>query len=208
MPGPDHAALFSFLDHAAEANLIEKETTQSYKSACRTVLATLNDQERTNILALDLNEVFQRFADAPHLPPLNAKTIHTYQQRTRSAIEGFRQYHADPVNWKPGSNRRRRRQRQPNDATPPTTPPAPTPETIVHYFPLREGQFVRITGIPFDITKNEMTRMTNYLSQLVAPAEDQFQAPATAPEPDYAPLPVNEIGTEPVSDSCAPEPDP
>lgn len=194
MPGRDHTALFSFLDYTAESNLIEKETVQSYKSACRTVLATLQGTERDNIFALDLDEVFQRFADAPHIPPLSPTTVRMYRQRTRSAIEGFRRYHADPVNWKPG-HRRRRASRRRTDTTPPATAPAQptTAEAIVHHFPLRQGHYVRISGIPFDITKSEMARMTTYLSHLVAITDQQPAMPGPTPyvHPVLAlPLPV------------------
>lgn len=211
MPGQDQTALLGFLDYAAEAALMQKSTAQSLKSACRAVLSVLDDQEREDILALDLDDVLQRYADAPHSPEVDPVTIHHYQLRARNAIAGFARYHADPHNWRPGSRRQcRRRRAKPNntEAAPDTVQPD-TAETIVHHFPLRAGHHVvRITGIPFDITKSEMSRLTNYLSHLVAPAEEQIQAPATAPETDYAPLPVNEIGTEPVSGSCATEPDP
>ena len=189
MPGQDESALLSFLNYASEADLIGKGTAQSFKSACRTVLGTLDDQEREDILTLDLDDVLRRFAAAPQVPPLSPDTVHTYQQRTRSAVEAFRRYHADPVNWTPGYISRRRPRRR-NDATPRNTQPAsaivstPAAETIVLHFPIRKNHFVRITGIPFDITKNEMTRMTNYLSQLEAVTDEQSEMPASIHAPE------------------------
>ena len=212
MPGQDQDALFIFLDYTAEANLLQKGTAQSFKSACRAVLSVLDDQEREDIFALDLDDVFRRFADTPHFPPLDPKTVYAYQQRTRTTIEGFRRYHADPVNWKPGSGRRRRRRAH----TPPhTTQPVPDAvqptdaETIVHHFPLRPTQFVQISGIPFDITKSEMGRLTNYLSHLVAVTDEHSQMPASLPIPESDPyvLPVPALPMPP-ADPAATDPEP
>ena len=207
MPGQDQAALLGFLDHAADANLMQKGTAQSLKSACRAVLSVLDDQEREDILALDLDDVLQRYAATPHSSDLDPVTIRHYQLRVRNAIAGFQRYHADPANWRPGSRRQRRPRhaKHSNTEPPPDTVQPATAEAIVHHFPLRAGHFVRITGIPFDITKSEMARLTTQLSYLVAPAEEQTRTPATAPEPEYAPPPDNVIGHEPISASCTPE---
>lgn len=184
MPGQDQAALFSFLDYASEANLMNKGTAQSLKSACRMVLSVLDDREREDIFALDLNEVSRRFADAPHSPPINPRTVYAYQLRAENAIEDFKRYHADPVNWRPG---RVRRQHRPRGVKPRNTQPAsaiirpPAAETIVHHFPIRKNHFVCISGIPFDITKSEMARMTNYLSHLVAVTDEQPAMPDSVP---------------------------
>ena len=65
-----------------------------------------------------------------------------------------------------------------------TSVPHVAAETIVHHFPLRHSHFVRISGVPFNITKYEMARLTTFLSHLVAVKEEQTDVSATLPTQD------------------------
>lgn len=186
------AALFGFLDYASEKNLVKKEAAQALKSASRKVFSILDDQEQEDIFALDLDEVFRRFGNSPSARDVNPNTMRAYQQRVRQAVEDFKRFKDDPTNWKPARTRRQTRTTRATPAHDTRTPKEAerkeqsvadpvhlvSVEAIVHRFPVRRDVIVQISGIPFDITKAEMARMTAYLSNLVVPdADDSGQTP-------------------------------
>lgn len=184
MPGNDKAALFGFLDHIAQRNLVKKGTAHSLKSACSAVFSVLDEEEQQDVLALDLDSVFYRFENARSLE-VTPRTMQTYRQRVRQAVADFGRYQDSPSTWRPTASRRRPQTpkraessgtgaHQENGAGEssvlPTAQP-PLPEKIVHQFPLRRDAIIQISGIPFDVTKAEMGRMTAFLSNLVADTE-------------------------------------
>lgn len=118
--------------------------------------------------------------------------MRAYQHRVRQAVEDFKRFQDDPASWKPVRPQRQTRAtratpahdtRTPKEAERKDQPVADavqpvSVEAIVHRFPVRRDVIVQISGIPFDITKAEMARMTAYLSNLVVPdADDSGQTP-------------------------------
>ena len=185
-------ALFGFLDYASEKNLVKKEAAQALKSASRTVFSILDDREQEDVFALDLEEVFRRFENSPRARDVSPGTMRAYRQRVRQAVEDFKRFKDDPTPWKPARTRRKTRTiratpahdtRTPKEAERKDQPVAAavhpvSVEAIVHRFPVRRDVIVQISGIPFDITKAEMARMTAFLSNLVVPdADDSGQTP-------------------------------
>lgn len=181
MPSNDRAALFSFLDHVAQRNLVRKGTAQSLKSACSAVFSVLDEEEQQDVLAIDLDGVFYRFENARALE-VTPRTMQSYRQRVRQAVADFGRYQDSPSTWRPTASRRRPQSpksaernstgtQQENRAgkhSGTTTGQPLLPEKIVHQFPMRENVIVQISGIPFDVTKAEMGRMNAFLSNLVA----------------------------------------
>jgi hypothetical protein len=179
------AGLLKFLDHTAEKGLTKKATAQSLKAACNTVLSILDDDEEVDILSLDLDGVFRRFENKRSMD-FNPTTLGVYKRRVRYARDEFRRYLEDPSGWKPsGGQRRSRTTRQlaKNGEKPGQAIESQGQlvdrvaleemvASIVHQFPLRRDAIVSISGIPFDVTKSEMGRMTAFLSNLVVGSED------------------------------------
>ena len=195
MADQDKGALFNFLDYAAQKNLMRKGTAQSLKSACSAVFSALDDEEQKDIFALDLEQVFRRFENARYME-VTPSTMRTYRQRVRQAVRDFRRFKDDPTNWKPSRAQHQARTKAKvsvsddahaqNDAhtskesdrkEQPVADPVQSvpPEAIVHRFPVRRDATVQISGIPFDITKSEMGRMTAFLSNLVVPDPDDSE---------------------------------
>ena len=178
----DKTALFRFLDYVAERSLLKKETARALKSACTTVFEVLDAEEESDVFALDLDHVFQRFENAKSLE-FKPKTMQTYRQRVRHAIAEFERYEDSPSTWRPSSSQRSSRGPRRSESNGTTNVPAPEaiaaapvgkkPEEITHQFPLRQDAIVQITGIPFDVTRAEMGRMNAFLSNLVAVSEDR-----------------------------------
>ena len=191
MPNNDRAALFSFLDHVAQRNLVRKGTAQSLKSACSAVFSVLDEEEQQDVLALDLDGVFYRFENARALE-VTPRTMQSYRQRVRQAVADFGRYQDAPSTWRPTASRRRpqspksaernstgtQQENRAGEHSGPTTGQPLLPEKIVHQFPMRENIIVQISGIPFDVTKAEMVRMNAFLSNLVA---DTVQNTPTQP---------------------------
>ena len=172
--GRDLDALFRFLSHAAEAELVSRNTALSLASSCRIVFAVLDDQERNDIPALDLDDVYRRYENT-RPDTVSPVTAQTYQRRARQTIADFRRFLADPANWKPARPRRHPHPRYDQSAAPAATTPAPAPAPQAEtdqLFPVRRDTIIRITGIPIDITAAEMARLTNFLSPLVIPQTD------------------------------------
>lgn len=170
--GRDLDALYRFLSHAAEADLIGRNTALSLASSCRILFAVLDDQERTDIPAIDLDDVCRRYENT--LPDtVSPVTTQTYQRRARQTVADFRRFLDDPANWRPAYPRRQHRTPSTRATAPAaTTPVAQAPAETDQQFPVRRDTTIRITGIPIDITQEEMTRMTNFLSSLVIPQTD------------------------------------
>ena len=171
--GRDLDALYRFLSHAAEAELVSPNTALSLASSCRIVFAVLDDQERTDIPALDLDDVCRRYENT--LPDtVSPVTVQTYQRRARQTVADFRRFVDDPANWRPAHPPRRRRRRSTRAPAPTATTPEPAPqaETTDQLFPVRRDTTIRITGIPIDITQAEMARLIEFLQPLVIPQTD------------------------------------
>ena len=186
MPGNDKAALFGFLDHVAQRNLVKKGTAHSLKSACSAVFSVLDEDEQQDVLVLDLDSVFYRFENARSLE-VTPRTMQTYRQRVRQAVADFGRYQDSPSTWRPTAARRRpqtpkkaesststQEKNEAGENPALTTGQQLSPEKIVHQFPLRHDVIVQISGIPFNVTKAEMGRMTAFLSNLVAADTEQI----------------------------------
>ena len=184
MSDQNKAALLEFLDFVSSKGLMKQPTAQSLKSACSTVFSILDDDEE-DILAVDLDDVFQRFENIKGLG-FNPGTLRAYRQRVKQAVSDFQRYKSDPSHWKPLGGQRstggakRTSKRDANsqrvlDTKVHSDTLAEQPvavDNITHQFPLRRDTIARISGIPFDVTKSEMGRLNAFLSNLVVVPDD------------------------------------
>ncbi len=184
MPGEGKNDLLEFLDHAGNRGLMTKVSAQSLKSACTAVFSILDVSEPESILAIDLDDLFHRYENIKGME-VSPNTLRAYRQRVKQAISDFERYKANPSQWTPAGGQRsnsggRRSSKNPTsnqrktDQQSKTDPPVRgvvSADEITHQFPLRRDVIVTISGIPFDVTRSEMARMTAYLSNLVAEAD-------------------------------------
>ena len=184
MANQDREALLTFLDFASNRGLMKKTTAQSLKSACSAVLGILDENDAKDVFAVDLEGMFQRYENLKE-SEVSPSTFRAYRQRVKQAVAEFQRYKANPSNWKPAgaqrtANRPKRASKNTTNTQAETNATHQTPDLIeqpssadqiTYHFPLRENVFVRITGIPFDVTRPEMGRMTAFLSNLV-PAQE------------------------------------
>ena len=182
MPGQGKTELLEFLDFVSSKGLMTKAATQSLKTACGAVLSILDEDEAQDIFVVDLEAVFRRYENLKGME-VSPNTLRAYRQRVKQAVSDFERYKANPSQWKPAVGQRSNRNTKRSGINTPdiespvsqnsdvATSPA-TVDDIVHHFPLRRDAIVQITGIPFDVTKSEMARMTAFLSNLVAEVDD------------------------------------
>lgn len=176
--------LFNFLDWAGERGQMKKATARSLKVACKGVLEVLDEAEEADVSKISLTDVFQRYEN---LNSFNTTpgTLKAYRNRVNYAINEFLSFNQDKANWKPSGGQRASSSRSTNKGKKKSTLDKIGDEQgeidipslggngdqaskITHRFPLRRDMVVSISGIPFDVTRLEMGRLTAYLSNLVA----------------------------------------
>ena len=193
MPGQGKTELLEFLDFAGNKGLMTKTSAQSLRSACTAVFSILDDAETDDVFTMDLDALFHRYENIKGME-VSPNTMKAYRQRVKQAISDFERYKDNPSQWKPAGGQRstsggkRSSTNRTNDSGAPDrngkldSPvlEAKSADEITHQFPLRRDVIVRVSGIPFDVTRSEMARMTAYLSNLVAES-DETEPPQLMP---------------------------
>ena len=177
--------LFQFLDYVAEKGLMKGATARALRSACTAVLDVIEDEEGKDLSKLDIDSTLRRYENL-YAFKVSPGTLQTYGQRVKYAIGEFESYSADRAGWKPsggqrtrsaakssGKNTNSRRSERPekSDASRPSEEIIEA-SNITHQFPLRQNTVVTIKGIPFDVKRSEMARLTGFLSNLVSVSEE------------------------------------
>ena len=185
MPGQSTHDLLEFLDFTASKHLMKPATARALKGACNAVLSVLDEAEAADVFAVDLDGVFQRYENMKGME-VSPNTMRSYRQRVSQAIAEFGRYRANPSQWRPAGGQRNasvsKRSQKSNPVTRDNAGAEGQADTVIqrtesadditHQFPLRRNTIVEISGIPFDVTRSEMARMTAFLSNLVAPPEE------------------------------------
>ena len=189
MSGRGKTELLGFLDFAGNKGLMTKATAQSLRSACTAFFSIFDDAETDDVFAMDLDDLFRRYENIKGME-VSPNTMKAYRQRVKQAISDFERYTENPSQWKPAGGPRsnsagKRSSRNQKEAGPQARSDssdlsAVSVDEITHQFPLRRDTIVRISGVPFDVTRSEMARMTAYLSNLVA-EPDESEHPKLMP---------------------------
>lgn len=179
MTGKDYSlrALNEFLDYLANKHLLNKNTVQSRKGAANKILGVLDEQEASDLKQLDLDLVFQRFANKAG-KDYKPESLMVYRSRLSSALNDFFLYVENPAQFRPalksnGSSTAKKPAKAVRKAedqraegkpmggehAPPTTTQVSTPGSVNVPVPLREGVTVQITGLPVDLTEAEASRL-------------------------------------------------
>ena len=188
--------VMNFLDFASQRGLMKKSSVTPIKTACNNIFPVLDESEASDVSKLDLEAVIQRYKNINSLK-VRPDTMQTYATRVKYAVSEFIKYNDDPASWKPQGGQRsatsaqssRREKPAPNGASQPIGN-EPTPKgssldasQITHQFPIRRDMVVTVQGIPFDVRRSEMARLTAFLSNLVAEevADEQMPLMLNAP---------------------------
>lgn len=181
--GRSREDLLKFHDYLSAKGLIPQATARARKAASKQVLAILDDQEASDVLALDLDFVIQRFSTL-HGQQYSPGSLRDYASRLRASVDDFRAYTSNPLGFRP-SGRTRPPRSESNDkstARNPETakPSAPTVAEHVHSPPqstsilpihLRADLTIQIAGLPFDLTPSEAKKIANIILAHASPSD-------------------------------------
>lgn len=167
-------ALLSFLDWTADKGHMAKNTVAGRKAAVTNVLGVLDPEEKGDVTAVDLDSAMTRFINL-HSKKYNTSSLNVYRSRTNAALRDFERWLADPLAFKPQSQKidKKNLTNSTKSQKPVITKDqqtehqpigvAPTAQASANVFPIpiRDNIVVRIHGLPFDLTKAEAERIAN-----------------------------------------------
>lgn len=184
-PNTSQSDLIAFLDYLADKGLMNATTASSRKGAVKTLFSVLDPVETADVTTLKIDEVAMRFANKRGAD-FKPDSVKVYKSRVISAIEDFKKYRADPLNFKVGltpktTPSRAEKISPAKEATQDTPAPQPhqpiepfvSPSEIVFPIPIRPNTIVRIVGLPSDLTPQEASRIANVI-QALASVQDPF----------------------------------
>ena len=162
----------TFLDWMSEKGLMAKNTVAARKAAANKVLGILSDDEARDVTLLDLNDIMRRFTNLEG-KGYTPGSLTTYLSRLRSALDDFKLYLDNPLNFRPGVQPRERRKQEARKETPavPTgnggvvSPPTPNVLSI----PIRPDTVIVIHGLPYDLNEAEAGKIANVIRAMVTP---------------------------------------
>lgn len=190
MSGRTRADFLDFLDWLGSKGLIPLNTAQARKAVANKVLAALEDDELSDITALDIDDVMLRFTTkfGKRYTPESART---YRSRFESSVADFKAYCENPGGFRPlgrpqikraateqhngATEKRKAAPRKPTSKSGPEREP-PTdgePASSGHVIPIqiRRNLTLRIGPVPFDLTKAEATKIANIILAHAMPAD-------------------------------------
>jgi hypothetical protein len=173
--------LLAFLDYLATKGLMNGVTASGRKAAVKTLFSVLDDNESGDVTALNLDEVAMRFLNKRG-GEFKPDSVKVYKSRVASAIEDFKKYRADPLNFKvsltpkPSTKKTDKApshlMEKPAGAAPSVQShhhpiePFVSPSELVFPVPIRPNVIVKIVGLPSDLTKLEAARIANVIQAL------------------------------------------
>lgn len=172
--------LFRFLDYVRSKGLMNPATVEARKASANKVLGILDAEEATDVTAIDLDAVVDRFSNL-HGKEYTPDSLRTYKSRTKSAINDFSRYVENPLAFKPNVQKRDSRpeqsneknQKRPDDAKGVQSPSAqerpaivPAASSNILPIPLRADLTVYIQGLPFDLTVGEAKKLAGVIQAM------------------------------------------
>jgi hypothetical protein len=173
------AALDKFLVYLGDKGLMPRPTVASRRASCNKMLGVLSEEEKRDLRTVDLGEVSARFGnlEGRNYTPDSLKT---YKSRTSKALEDFFRYMDEPATFRAKSYARAApssRARVGSGAKDPTPDSQDAAESrtdvrsVDHLtvpVPIREGLIVRISGLPFDLTQQEASKIANVVKAMAS----------------------------------------
>lgn len=164
-----------FLDFLGQKGLVPKSTISARKASANKVLSVLDEDELSDIFALDIDEVAERFAnlEGKNYTP---DSLRSYVSRAKVAIEDFQRYVESPMTFKAKNSGAVVKQKPSKSgmkvikAHSPSRPPESSSSkqsasfgNAVLPIPIREDLIVQVHGIPFDLSEAEANKIANVI---------------------------------------------
>lgn len=179
-------SLMQFLDYAADKGLMNKETARSKKVSVSAILEILDENEKSDVRELDVDDIIQRFANLEG-QKFTPSSLSVYKSRFNSSIRDFVRYRDNPLSYTAAKSKpkklklKKKKDKSTSTATSSVTTPHPQQRTITnsginnstaafesHVFPIpiRDGLTVRIAGLPHDLSAAEAKRIAAVVTAL------------------------------------------
>ncbi len=136
----DTEEVLKFLEFAARKGILNETGIQHRLTACHNLFALLNeDEDSLDFILQNLDVLVNRFRNKN--PQVQASTLKVYKSRTKSSIEDFRAWSADPFAWERTvtdkakamalENRKEKRAKKKAEKVTPAVASAAAPEPVV-----------------------------------------------------------------------------
>ncbi|GAA0864864.1 hypothetical protein GCM10009115_21120 [Sphingopyxis soli] len=189
MSGRTKADFLEFLDWLGSKGLMPLNTAQARKAVANKVLAALEEEELSDITALDIDNVMLRFTNK-FGKKYKPESQRTYRSRFETSVADFKAYCDNPVGFRPqgrpqikrpiseqpnGGDKKKLVLRKPAVKTPPPQDHSVDTESPgsgnVIPIQIRHNLTVRIGPVPFDLTKSEATKIANIILAHATPID-------------------------------------
>ena len=170
-------ALDEFLAWLGEKGLMPAQTVGARRAASSKMLGILDPSEADDLRDIDLDDIAQRFANLEG-KKYTPDSLKTYKSRVSKSLEDFFRYLDDPASFRPTSNARRSNGKRPRERGDDRVDQGngdlfeePTPSVLNLPVPIRENLVVQISGLPFDLTVSEATKIANVVRAMASEGE-------------------------------------
>jgi len=181
-------SLLKFLDYAAGKGLMNKETARSKKASVSVIFEILDDNEKTDIRDLNIDEVIHRFANLEG-EKFTPQSLVVYKSRLNSSIRDFIRYRDNPLAYSASKSKQKKMRLKgvktgklklvQDKKSKVTEGKVKTHKKVeessgpfdspIFPIPIRDGQIVRIAGLPHDLTLTEAKRIAAVITALALP---------------------------------------
>lgn len=166
--------LLDFLTHSGDRGFVPAATAQALAVASRNVLGILEESEKKNIGALDLNAVIKRFNNK-RAKDFSPASLNEYGRRVHRAIELYEQWKENPADFSV-KTRAPRRQKKDSQTDRPVhnldtsngdiQPSVSLKGTFQSSFPVGTGRIITVSNIPDDFTSTEAEKLAQFVRML------------------------------------------
>jgi hypothetical protein len=192
---PNGKDLIGFFDYAADKGLMGRDWAATLKSACKSVLSTVEPDawETLDISDLDIDALILRF-ERLKMANLKPDSLNVYGKRIRNGVAAYLEFLRSPSTWQyksarsdqPARSAAKKAQRpKKQEATGPSSTvlslsAAGAPQGLIQYpYPLRPGVILTIS-LPADLTQKEAGRLSTFVHSLAV--DEQRALPAARHE--------------------------
>ncbi len=176
--------LEEFLDYCLTKGLLKRNTAVSRKTAVSKILGVLDADEKADVRGIDMKNAFNRWQNKEG-KSYDPASLAVYESRLNSAVRDFLKYKSDPKSYRPATKTRKSKNEQGTPKRPKeelavraesevelaTETNGSTVPPLVFSVPIRAGvaAWVRITGLPRDMTAGEASMASNLTKTMIEP---------------------------------------
>ncbi|WP_299589023.1 hypothetical protein [uncultured Tateyamaria sp.] len=175
--------LIKFIDYLSDKGLLKQQTAASRKAVANKVFENLDDADRADVLALDIDDAMNRFinkAGSNYSPG----SLQTYKARLKSTLDDFAAYLKNPMGFRPTIATRAARKPKSVESVASTSQESASsskasqpevsargisslPSADIFPIPLRPDLVLRIQGLPHDLTNAEANKISAVVKAFV-----------------------------------------